>query len=269
VRVERIKGCGRPLTPRPLTAEPATFAAARSSEPLPGWIDRAAFAEPGLFQLDAAVIDTRTMTASTFLFPGDDGPDTSVPPLDLSPDERSFVWLATGLDQRPRLGVTDWRSNRSYTLPIDRTRMRFNSASSFTPQWVRHHFEWQRGSEGSDMLVERPDFVPLPYRGDLSVAEPGGYQSYTLRPGGEALRDAVVEILSRDLAAERLPDQLEGFHRVRVKGKVVTVTVIGSPTYVTVTMDMDGSDPRVMSEVGAAIDAALASRRYDALFVTR
>jgi hypothetical protein len=267
VRVERVSGCGTPLTPRQLTADRARFAAAAAHEPVPGWIDRSVFAEPGLFQLHAAVIDTRTFAATTVLFPEETLPNTSVPPLDLSPDERSFVWLVQAAEERVQLGVTDWRSNRSYTLPIDRTRMRFNTVSSFNPDWVRHHFEWRRGADGRDVLVERAYFVPLPHRGDLSLGKPGEYQSYTLQPGGEPLRDAIVEILVRDLAGEPLPDEPAGFRRVRVKGKELSVAVIGSPTYVNVSMDTDASDPEVMSAIGTALDAALASGRYDALFV--
>jgi hypothetical protein len=269
VRVDRVRGCGTPLTARPLTADPARFAAARTHVPVPGWVDRSTFSGAGLFQLDAAILDTRTFTSATFLFPEDTRPDTSVPPLALSPDEHSFVWLAQGYEESPQLGVTNWRTNRSYTLPIDRGRMRFNSALSFGPEWVKHHFEWQRGADGGDVLVERREFVPLPYRGDLTLGEPGQYQSYTLRPGSDALRDAMVDILTRDLGAERLPDELEGFRRVRVKGKVVTASLVASPAYVSITMDIDGSDPAVMAEIGAALDAALASGRYDVLFVKR
>jgi hypothetical protein len=269
VRVHWLKGCGTPLTARPITGDLRRFETARSRVPLPGWVDRTMFADPGLFQLDAAILDTRSLTSATFLFPEDTRPNTAVPPLDLSPDEHSFVWLADELEEKPQLGVTNWRSNRSYTLPIDRTRMRFNAESSFTPAWVRHHFAWQRGADGEDVLVERRDFVPLPHRGDLTLGKPGGYQSYTLRPGNDQLRDAVVDVLSHDLGGELMQEELSGFRRVRVRGKAVTVTAVGSPSYVSVTMDMDGSDPEVMSAIGAAVDAALASGRYDALFVKR
>ena len=269
LRVEPVKGCGTPLTARHLTADPVRFAAGRAYEPLPGWVDRTGFAEAGLFQLHAAILDTRSFTSTTFLFPEDTGPNTEVPPLTLSPDEHSFVWLAQGFEERPQLGVTNWRTNRSYMLPIDRARMRFNSASSFTPDWVGHHFEWQRGPDGSDVLVERAAFVPLPHRGDLTLGKTGEYQAYTLRPGSAAIRDALVEILSRDLAGELLPEELAGFRRIRVQGKVLTAMLVESSNYVSLSMDVDGSDPQVMRAVGAALDAALASGRYDALFPER
>ena len=37
------------------------------------------------------------------------------------------------------------------------------------PAWIAHHFEWKRGSDGTDRLAERAHFTPLPYYGTLSV----------------------------------------------------------------------------------------------------
>ena len=268
LRVQQVSGCGTPVSERLLTSDQARFKAASAHRRLPGWVDRVSFAEPGLFQLDAAVIDTRTLTTAEFLFPSESGPNTAIPPLGLSPDEGSFVWLARGSDEEPRLGVTDWRGSRSYLLPIDRRRMRYNTPLSLDPDWVAHHFEWQRRPDGIDILVERSNFVPLPYRGDLALGKPGEYQSYTLQPGGEALRGAVVDILVRDLGGERLPEDSSDFRRrVRIRGKTVSVAVLGSPSYVHVTFDSTDSDPQVMSAIAEKVDAALASGQYDALFV--
>ena len=267
-RVDWISGCGTPVTVHPVTSDQAQFTAARKQEPLTGWIDRGSFARPGLYQLDAAIVDTRDLTTTQFLFPETVRPDTSVPPLDLSPDEQSFAWLVQGAEEDPRLGVTNWRTNESYVVPIDRARMRFNSATALDPGWVRHHFQWTRGAKGADVLGERPDFVVLPYRGDLSLGKPGDYQGYTLRPGGDALRAAVVDLLVRDAGGERLPDEPDGFQRrVKVNGRTLNVSVFGSPSYVTVSMDAPEGDPQSMSAIAAKLDAALASGKYDALFV--
>jgi hypothetical protein len=46
----------------------------------------------------------------------------------------------------------------------------------------------------------------------------------------------------------------------------VNVAVIGSPTYIYVSMDAPEGDPQVMSAIGAKLDAALATGNYDALF---
>jgi hypothetical protein len=267
-RVQRISGCGTPVTVHLLTSDQARFAVARAQSALPGWIDRTSFAQPGRYQLDAAILDTRDLSANTFVFPESVRPDTGVRPLDLSPDESSFVWLAQGYEEQPRLGVTNWRTGDSYVLPIDRVRMRFNTASSLDPRWVQHHFGWTRGANGVDVLTERPDFVMLPYRGDLELGQPGEYQGYTLRPGGEALRDAVVELLVRDLGGERLPDDPGAFQQqVKVNGKTISVSVIGSPSYVAGSMDAPEGDRQAMSMIAARLDAAFASGKYDALFV--
>jgi hypothetical protein len=169
--------------------------------------------------------------------------------------------------QQPQLSVTNWRTSQLYILPVDPARMRFTTESALTPEWIAHHFEWRHRPDGDDVLVERPEFVPLPYRGELALARPGEYQSYTLRPGSERLRDAMVEVLSRHLGGEAMPDEPAGFRRVRVNGRVLTVTNLGTPEYVNVSMSGDDSDPQAMSAIAAALDAALASGRYDALFV--
>ncbi len=266
MRVDWISGCGAPVTVHMLTSDQAHFTAARTHDHLTGWVDRVSFARPGLFQLDAAIVDTRNLTTKSFLFPESVRPDTGVPPVDLSPDEQSFAWLVQGADEEPRLGVTNWRTGESYVLPINRARMRFNTASSLDPRWVRHHFQWTRGPSGTDILTERPDFVVLPYRGDLTLGKPGEAQGYTLRPGGDALRAAVVDLLVRDVGGERLPDEPDGFQqRVRVNGRTLNVSVFGS--YVAVAMDAPEGDPQSMSAIAAKLDAALASGKYDALFV--
>ena len=71
----------------------------------------------------------------------------------------------------------------------------------------------------------------------------------------------------RDLGGEHLPDEPNGYPpRVRLHGKVLSVAVIGSPTYIYVSMDAPEGDPQVMSAIAAKLDAALATGRYDALF---
>jgi hypothetical protein len=113
--------------------------------------------------------------------------------------------------------------------------------------------------------VERADFVPLPYRGELTLGKPGEYQSYTLQSGEEALRSAILAALL-ELGGERLPSEAVGpQHRVRVRGEVVNVTISGSPAYLSVSIEA-GSDPAVMADIAAALDAMLATGRYDGLF---
>ncbi|MEO5894917.1 MAG: hypothetical protein ABIS06_04395 [Vicinamibacterales bacterium] len=154
-RVQRMIGCATPLTVAMLTSDSKLFEAAQAQEPAPGWIDRLSFTRPGLFHLGSAILDTRELTATSFTSPEDPRPDQGVPPLDLSPDQRSFVWLAQGDDEHPRLGVTNWRTGASYILPLDRARMRYNTAAALDPAWVQHHFAWNSGDKNGKVLVER------------------------------------------------------------------------------------------------------------------
>src|SRR5829696_8051593 len=47
-RLQSVRGCGTPLTVRRLTSDQSVFKAAAAIDPVPGWIDRAFFKEPGL-----------------------------------------------------------------------------------------------------------------------------------------------------------------------------------------------------------------------------
>ena len=251
-----------------LTSDVAQFRASRSKINVPGWVDGATFATPGLYRVGDAVLDTEALTAARFTPPSEPTVATEVPPLTVSPDTRSFVWFAhQGEHSDPVLIVTDWKASRSYILPIDRTRQRYASDKALDPAWVAYHFEWRPGSDGVMTLAERTPLVPLPYRGELQLGKPGEYQSYLLEPAGHALRDAIVELLVTDLHGERLPDDAGHVQlRVRVRGKTFSVMSLESPNYVSVSMDSAESDPTDMTSVGASIDAALSTGRYDALF---
>lgn len=265
VDVKAVGRCQAPIAGRLLTSDPVRFAAARGKNLVSGWVDRVTFETPGLFQVDGNILDTRWLTFSRVEFPSDyslRGP----PPLGLSPDERSFVWFAAlSGGESPRLGVTDWKAGRSYRLQIDRDRMRFNGFETLDPAWVTHHFTWRRGSDGVDVLEERPDFVPLPYRGEVSLSYLGEPHGYLLLPAGEPLRKEVVRMLVEELHGERLPDARDGSEqRIRLDGKVLGVRV-GSPLVI-VALDFGERDPELIRKVAAHIDAALASGKYDALF---
>jgi hypothetical protein len=268
VRAEKVTNCPSPASPEPLTSDVARIKAQKDRDPLTGWIDRETMAEPGLYRVRGAVIDTRTLTVAPVDQPEDANPDTGVPPLSLSPDERSFAWLAYQTSDSRKIVVTNWQANRSYVLPIERARMRYPTESALDPAWLQHHFEWTRGADGVDVLRERAAFTPLPYRGDLSLAKPGSIQSYTLRFGGEPLRDAIVDLLVKEQGGERLPGEPGSYRqRVKVAARIVNASVIGSPEYVYVTMEGDDGDPDAMTSLATTLDAALATGRYDALFV--
>ena len=188
----------------------------------------------------------------------------------MSPDEHRFAWFAYagGSDETPALVVTNWQTSQSELLPIDPDRMRFPAADVLDPAWVAHHFEWVPAEDGELHLRERESFVPLPFRGTVTLGEPGAYQGYSLSSGSEALRTALVSVLVDGMKGERLPDELNGYQqRVRVRNTELSVTVGESPSYVSV-YTLAGP-PEVMTEVAAALDAALATGRYDAMIARR
>jgi len=266
-RLVPIGSCNVPIALHPLTSDAQTFRRARDRHGSEGWLDRTTLSQPGLFQLDAWIVDTRDLTAVSSHQGNEPNPLTSVPPLTLSPDAHSFVWLGLdGSEEKPLLGVTNFRDGGNYVLPIRREVMRYNTFESLDPAWVAHHFEWQRGSDGSDVLRERAAFAPLPYHGDLQLGKPGEYQSYTLRPGGAALGDALSKILIEKLGAERLPDTSGGYLReVRLEGHALRLQVIDTSFYVT--LSMDNGDPAFMTRLAQQLDAEFATGQHDSAFV--
>jgi len=251
--------CQAPIAGRPLTSDPHRFASARDAIWTEGWVDRQTFLTPGLYEVDENVLDTRSLTIARIDRPRGAAPRGLPPPLGLSPDERSFVWfLHTASVEQPLLGVTEWKTNRSYEVPIDRDRMRFIGFETLDPAWVAHHFTWQRGPDGVDVLKQRPDFVPLPYRGHLTD------KGYLLIPAGEALLNEVVRILVEELHAERLSDTPDGRKRIRLDGKLVYVSL--GINDLAVTMDFGKWDAQLIRRMGTHLDAAFATGKYDALF---
>ena len=262
-----IGSCSVPLGLHPVTSDTAVFHRALERKLPEGWLDRTTLAEPGLYRLDAWIVDTRDLTAVPSHQGGEPNPLSSVPPLTLSPDAHSFAWLGLdGSEDKPMLGVTNFRQNRNYALPIRREVMRYSTFESLDPAWVAHHFEWQRGTDGDDVLQERATFEPLPHRGALELAKPGEYQSYTLRPGREALRDALLKVLVEKLGAERLPDEPGGYlQHVRLEGHELQVQMIDMSHYIA--LSMDAGDPAFMTRIAQQLDAEFATGKYDGAFV--
>ena len=90
--------------------------------------------------------------------------------------------------------------------------------------------------------------MPLPHRGDLELGKAGEYQSYTLRPGGEALRDALLKVLVEKLGAERLPDEPGGYLRRRASRRS-RAEAAGHRHQHYVALSMDNGDPEFMTRV--------------------
>ncbi len=266
-QVDDLGPCGQPGDASPLTSDQARFDEARRSSALRGWIDTTTFNQPGLYQINQLIFDTRTRRASTFTWPSEFPPHGGVPPLALSPDERSFVRLATDRQADAlALTVINHVTGQGYPLPVDRARMRYSDTKEIGPTWVAHHFAWQ-ASPGGDRLVERAGFTPLANHGWLELAKKGEFQSYTLRPGARPLRSAIVQLLI-DAGGRLVSGAPTDYEQVvHIDGHDVGVGVGEMPSYVMVTMDAEEGDPVFMAALARRLDASLASGQFDALFV--
>jgi len=262
-----IAGCSSVRGER-LTADEGPWKAARTRTTPPGWLDRETFAIPGLYRLASGILDTRSLQYVSAPRPQHPSPINGLPPASLSPDERRYAWFAhDGGEARPVLAVTEWRTGETVTLPIDRARMRYNEYDEIGPAWVAHHFAWERDGDGTDRLRERTSFTPLPYRGDRERDREGRVSGYYLRPGGTALRDAMMELLVQRLGGIRAPDELDGYQRVvRIGDALVKGAVVSSGGFVSIGMDFGTVDHSLMARVADLLDAEIATGKYDPLF---
>lgn len=198
-QIEPVPGCVSPFGARPLTSDTTTFRQGAERRVPRGQIDRLSFEKPGLYVLANAVLDTRRLLVRKVQLPDDYTLVPSVPPLGVSPDERSFArfgYIQQSSDN-PVILVTDVVTNHHYMVPIDPKRMRYARLEVLDPAWLTHHFEWKRTPNGPDSLVERQDFVPIPYHGQLTLNK--NWNEYRLEPAGEGLRQAILEFLIAEL----------------------------------------------------------------------
>lgn len=263
---ERIADCGM-LKARPLTSDPSTFSRARDSNPPAGHVDRESFATAGLYLLGGAVLDTRTLSVVPLSRPPAGDAIDRIPPLGVSPDERSFVTLAWGESSTETIALAVNRipSGDSDHLPIDASRMRYADIDQIDPAWVLHYFAWERGADGSDRLVERPNVTPLPHRGVLMFNDPD-YREYRWAPAREGLREALIAFLVTEFKGERLPHAASAFaHEVRIGSATVNVSYEPERHHVGLWVNR-GMDTRLVLDIGRRFDEALRSGRYDHLF---
>lgn len=253
-----------------LTSDTALFRAAARIKPVRGRIDRVSYRQPGLYRMGFAEVDTRVPAVRYFEADSAVSDIPSVPPLGLSPDERSFVTYGSesGSSPPPLLLVTDVVADTTYTLPIDPKRMHYATFEALDPAWLDHHFVWRR-QDGVDRLVERAHIVPLPWRGAMSV-DGEGRSTYRLDKGTEALRGALLDFLVSQFKAERQAADSTAYEiPVLIGGRTVNVAYSSSSDFGYVSVSMDRSameDPALMADIAKRFDAVLATGKHDALF---
>jgi len=267
IHSEAVPDCVGAFNASVLTSDLASFRRGDARRVPRGQVDRATFANRGLFLVGRSVVDTRHLAIHQFDLPEDFSLVPSVPPLGVSPDDRSFARFgyAQHSDTNPVILVTDVVANGTYMLPIDRPRMHFANLDALDPAWLLHHFVWQHVANGADSLVERPGFVPIPYQG--RVYESAGYRSYKLEPASEGLRTALIDFLVVEMKAKRVPVDSGAYeYPITIDGQTVDIGYSSSPGYVSATLKSDSTDIELLRTIARRFDAALATGKYDALF---
>ena len=187
------------------------------------------------------------------------------PPMGLSPDRASFVRWGSASGDAELLVVFDFVSDASYTIPIDRKRMRYNGWEEVDRAWLDHHFEWRPVPGGHERLVVRDGFVPLPYRGELHADEyDPTYLEYELVRVSPEMEAELVGFLEQQLGAHSEGRDAGGTLTLRIGSHAVRV--LRDDDEVSVFEDR-GGDPSAVRDVARRFDAALATGAYDAFFL--
>ena len=262
LRMVHVPGC-QSATGSILSSDSAAFRNGSRAVPR-GRINRVAFEQPGVYVVGESVLDTRTLAVHAYSLPDEFSIVPAVAPLGISPDGRSFVRFGSHYDggNRTSIAVADFIGKRSYLLNVDEARMRFATFDAIDPAWLMHHFEWQRGSDGVDTLVERTGFVPIPYHGRWAMED-----SYWYEPAREPLRDAVIQFLVSEFKGEIVPvDSFAYEHPVKIGGEVLNVAYGESGNYVAVSLPNGVTDRKLLETVVRRLDQLFATGRYDDLF---
>jgi hypothetical protein len=227
--------------------------------------------EGGQFLLlgDYTVLDTQTLTAYTFPYNPDAGHNQFKPPMEMSPDRRSFVRFGytSPPESHPVLIVYDFMAPSSYFLRLDRTIQRYHSWEEIDLAWLHHYFEWQKGEQGYDRLAPRPGVSPLPYRGSLSASEGDSYREYRLLPVGSEMKDTLAAFIEREMAGVRQPPVPQFTADVIVmKVGQHTVFVSDHDDHASVYSGRGDGSGSAVEAIAKRFDEELETRKYDHLF---
>jgi hypothetical protein len=235
------------------------------------------------------VLDVQTLTAYPFeTYPLGDGSDASLNqfmlPVGLSPDQRSLVRVGSS-DVRDegtgefrgtvaRLLVYNFVDRTSYTLAVDRRLMRYPVLEAIDGAWLDHYFTWQQAAGRPDQLVQRADFVPLPYHGLLSGE--GQDQQYKLVPVQRELIDKLAGFLAQKFKAVQLKTTDDGssvYIDLQIGAQTVNLGYTNDG-YSAPSLDVwlewqaeqNGQDGQLIAEIAQSFDAVLRTGVYDGLF---
>lgn len=190
----------------------------------------------------------------------------------VSPDGRAFARVGMTESLDPVMMVADLDGGRWTRLPIDTRRMRFPHIEEIDAAWLAHHFQWRRGADGRDRLVERVGFKPLPWRGRFLK----NAAQYDVLQAEVDSAERMGDFLVRRFQARRLPGNgnwREGGLSYEVEQEVVTVTgagfyigLGGKPYWPGQPGDPERTK-QLIHRIGEAFDAEIAEGRHDAMFI--
>lgn len=201
--------------------------------------------------------------------------------MSVSPDGRMFarVGIKEGVEPvgassevDPIVLVADLDRGNWSRLPVDPRRMHYPHFEEIDPAWLDHHFQWRRGADGHDRLVERPDFKPLPIRGYFHK---NGAQ-YDVREIEVDSSAQLGDFLVRRFQAKKLPGSgrwQDGGLKYEVEEEAVNVNGHGFFIAQTNKPYWPGKpgDPerqkQLIHRIGEALDAEFASGMHGSMFV--
>jgi hypothetical protein len=226
---------------------------------------------------DWTVLDTQILKAWTFTYVPDVSHNQFKPPMEMSPDRRSFVrWGSASSDNHPALIVYDFMTPSSYYLTLERGLHRFNSWEEVDLAWLHHYFEWKKGADGFDRLVARTGVTPLPYHGSISGSPSDSYKEYRLLPVTTAMKDTLAAFIEREMGGVRQPPAPQFTSDVIVlKVGESIVYVSDHEDHASVYNERDNTGAtgnrgsRVVEEIGRRFDEELKTRKYDHLFLAQ
>ncbi len=267
-RVTPVSKCEYMLQAEPLTNDVAWREAAKRVPKILGRIDRDAFTHPGTYLFTDAIFDAATrsvrhITTGTHLL----GFNTSVPPIGVSPDGRSFVRLSYSETDYtvPALLVFGTDSATPYLVDIDRAATRYAGANSLDNAWLSHYYQWLPDANGHDRLAARTGVAPLPFRGVQGV-ESDGMLTYQLEPAGTAMRDALLAFVTKEFGAVQTEADRKSYGTETHIGPVlIHIFYNESEHYVSMFVER-GQDMSIVTRVAERFNAVLARGTYDALF---
>jgi hypothetical protein len=225
---------------------------------------------------DYTVLDTKSLESYTFPPNPEASHNQFKPPMEMSPDRRSFVRWGSGPspDNHPGLIVYDFMAPSSYFLPLEPGLHRFHDWEEVDRAWLHHYFEWTQGEGGTDRLVQREGVTPLPYHGKLSTSGSDSYREYRLQPVTPEMKDTLAAFIEREMGGVRQPPAPQfGTDVIVFKVGEATVFVSDHEDHASLYNDRgagaNASSPgsRLVEEIAKRFDDVLKTRKYDHLFL--